>query len=246
MIFHLHSSVVTQTRQICFRLISLRASGALRLEYTQALFSLPVSKLDEMSVGTVTHAITALSNTIQQSVSDRLAILFQSLALLIAAYAIAFRYSWALTLVVSAAIVFVILGFSLTVPFLVKAQQSVDKADEKHAALAAEVFGSIRTVFALGAEQPLFKKYTRWVEEARKRGLRMSLVSGLHLAMLFFAMYVSFSLAFWFGLKLYREGHIANVNTVITYDYPIFSIPVMPCSDNQLGYSFPCSSWSLF
>ncbi|KAF3016964.1 hypothetical protein E8E15_004968 [Penicillium rubens] len=203
---------------------SLRASGALRLEYTQALFSLPMSKLDEMSVGTVTHAITALSNTIQQSVSDRLAILFQSLALLISAYAIAFRYSWALTLVVSSAIVFVILGFSLTVPFLVKAQQSVDKADEKHAALAAEVFGSIRTVFALGAEQPLFKKYTRWVEEARKRGLRMSLVSGIHLGMLFFAMYVSFALAFWFGLKLYREGHIANINTVITVFFSVLLV----------------------
>ncbi|OQE91237.1 hypothetical protein PENNAL_c0010G10196 [Penicillium nalgiovense] len=214
----------TYISMICFRLISLRASGALRLEYTQALFSLPMSKLDEMSVGTVTHAITALSNTIQQSVSDRLAILFQSLALLISAYAIAFRYSWALTLVVSSAIVFVILGFSLTLPFLVKAQQSVDKADEKHAALAAEVFGSIRTVFALGAEQPLFKKYTRWVEEARKRGLRMSLVSGLHLGMLFFAMYVSFALAFWFGLKLYREGHIANINTVITVFFSVLLV----------------------
>ncbi|CAI7648531.1 unnamed protein product [Penicillium glandicola] len=203
---------------------SLRASGALRLEYTQALFSLPMSKLDEMSVGTVTHAITALSNTIQQSVSDRLAILFQSLALLIAAYAIAFRYSWALTLVVSSAIVFVILGFSLTMPFLVKAQQSVDQADEKHAALAAEVFGSIRTVFALGAEQPLFKKYAHWVQEARKRGLGMSTVSGLHLGMLFFAMYVSFSLAFWFGLKLYREGHIANINTVITVFFSVLLV----------------------
>ncbi|KAF9237483.1 hypothetical protein DTO013E5_10125 [Penicillium roqueforti] len=215
---------LTYISMICFRLTSLRASGALRLEYTQALFSLPMSKLDEMSVGTVTHAITALSNTIQQSVSDRLAILFQSFALLVAAYAIAFRYSWALTLVVSAAIVFVVLGFSLTMPFLVKAQQSVDKADEKHAALAAEVFGSIRTVFALGAEQPLFKKYTLWVEEARKRGLRMSLVSGVHLAMLFFAMYVSFSLAFWFGLKLYREGHIANINTVITVFFSVLLV----------------------
>ncbi|KAJ5372015.1 ABC transporter integral membrane type 1 [Penicillium concentricum] len=203
---------------------SLRASGALRLEYTQALFSLPVSKLDEMSVGTVTHAITALSNTIQQSVSDRLAILFQSIALLIAAYAIAFRYSWALTLVVSAAILFVIIGFSLTTPFLVKTHQSVDQADEKHAALASEIFGSIRTVLSLGAEQPLSKKYTRWVEESRKRGLGMSLVSGIHLGMLFFAMYVSFSLAFWFGLKLYREGHIANINTVITVFFSVLLV----------------------
>ena len=185
---------------MCFRLTSLHASGALRLEYIQALFSLPMSRIDEISVGTVTNAITALSNTIQQSVSDRLAILFQSLALLIAAYAIAFRYSWALTLVVSSAIVFVVLVFSLTTPFLVKAQQNVDKADEKHVALAAEVFGSIRTVFALGAEQPLFKKYTQWVEEARKGGMRMSLVTGIHLGTLFFAIYVSFSLAFWFGL----------------------------------------------
>ncbi|OQD78772.1 hypothetical protein PENANT_c082G01455 [Penicillium antarcticum] len=215
---------LTYTSMICFRLTSLRASGALRLEYTQALFSLPVSKLDEMSVGTVTHAITALSNTIQQSVSDRLAILFQSLALLIAAYAIAFRYSWALTLVVSAAILFVILGFSLTMPFLVKAQQSVDQADEKHAALASEVFGSIRTVFSLGAEQSLFKKYTRWVQESRKRGLGMSLVSGIHLGMLFFAMYVSFSLAFWYGLKLYREGHIANINIVITVFFSVLLV----------------------
>ncbi|KAJ5154014.1 ABC transporter integral membrane type 1 [Penicillium coprophilum] len=218
------SGITEQSFKSAVNKDSLRASGALRLEYTQALFSLPVSKLDEMSVGTVTHAITALSNTIQQSVSDRLAILFQSLALLISSYAIAFRYSWALTLVVSAAILFVILGFSLTVPFLVKTQQSVDQADEKHAALAAEVFGSVRTVFALGAEQSLFKKYTRWVEESRKRGLGMSLVSGIHLGMLFFAMYVSFSLAFWFGLKLYREGHIANINTVITVFFSVLLV----------------------
>ncbi|KAJ5520708.1 ABC transporter integral membrane type 1 [Penicillium fimorum] len=218
------NSSVPNTRQICFRLTSLRASGALRLEYTQALFSLPVSKLDEMSVGTVTHAITALSNTIQQSVSDRLAILFQSLALLIAAYAIAFRYSWALTLVVSAAILFVVLGFSLTTPFLVKTHQTVDQADEKHAALASEVFGSIRTVLSLGAEQPLSKKYIRWVEESRKRGLGMSLVNGIHLGILFFAMYVSFSLAFWFGLKLYREGHISNINTVITVFFSVLLV----------------------
>ncbi|QQK47699.1 ABC multidrug transporter, putative [Penicillium digitatum] len=185
---------LTYISMMCFRLTSLHASGALRLEYIQALFSLPMSRIDEISVGTVTNAITALSNTIQQSVSDRLAILFQSLALLIAAYAIAFRYSWALTLVVSSAIVFVVLVFSLTTPFLVKAQQNVDKADEKHVALAAEVFGSIRTVFALGAEQPLFKKYTQWVEEARKGGMRMSLVTGIHLGTLFFAIYnVTFS-----------------------------------------------------
>jgi hypothetical protein len=79
------------------------------------------------------------------------------------------------------------------------------------------VFTSIRTVFSLSAEDSVAKKYARLVDDAKKEGLRMSRVTGIHLGLLFFAMYVSFALAFWFGLKLYREGHIANINTVITY-----------------------------
>ncbi|BAE61398.1 unnamed protein product [Aspergillus oryzae RIB40] len=185
---------------------------------------IPVRKLDETSVGTVTNAITGLSNTIQQSVSDRLAILFQSLALLVAAYAVAFRYSWALTLVVSSAILFVLVGLSITVPIIVKAQQMVDRADEKQAAVAAEVFSAIRTVLALGAEVPLSHKYSSWVKEARKRAARTCPVTGIHLALLFFAMYSSYALAFWFGLKLYREGHIANVNTVIVVFFSVLLV----------------------
>ncbi|PLB35394.1 ABC transporter ATP-binding protein [Aspergillus candidus] len=216
--------VLTYISMICFRIISLYASAALRLEYTHSLFSMPVSKLDEISVGTVSNAITAQSNTIQQSVSDRLAILFQSLALLISAYAIAFRYSWAMTLVVSSAILFVILCFCLTVPFMIKGQQYTDQADNKHAAIAADAFASIRTVFSLGAEGPLSRKHSQWIDEACRRGLRMSVMTGIHLAALFFAMYVSFALAFWFGLKLYRDGNIANINTVITVFFSVLLV----------------------
>ncbi|OOQ85102.1 lipid A export ATP-binding/permease protein msbA [Penicillium brasilianum] len=216
--------VLTYVSMICFRVFSLHASAALRLEYTKALFAQPISRLDEISVGTITNSITALSNTIQQSVSDRLSILFQSLALLVSAYAIAFKYSWALTLVVSSAILFVLVSFALTVPFLVKLQQRVDKADNHHASLAADVFSSIRTVFSLGAERPLTKKFARLVDDAKKEGLKMSPVSGVHLALLFFAMYVSFALAFWYGLKLYREGHIANINTVITVFFSVLLV----------------------
>lgn len=207
--------VLTYISMVCFRIISLQASAALRLEYMNALFAQPIRKLDETSVGTVANAITILSNTIQQSISDRLAILFQSLALMVAAYAVAFRFSWALTLVVSSALLFVLVGFSITVPVILKAQKMVDQADDKHASVAAEVFSSIRTVLSLGAEVTLSQKYFSWVNEARNRAVRMCPVTGIHLALLFFAMYSSYALAFWLGLKLFREGHIANINTVI-------------------------------
>lgn len=181
-----------------------------------SLFAQPISKLDQVSVGTVVNAITTSSNSIQQSISDKLAILFQSLALLISAYAIAFKYSWALTLATSSAILFILIVCCLTLPALAKIQQNVDKADEKHSAIAAEVFGSIRTVISLGAEAPLAKKYCQWVEESRNRGTSLSVLMGLQFGLLFFAMYASYALAFWLGLKLYQDGHIANINTVIT------------------------------
>lgn len=180
-----------------------------------SLFALPISRLDQVSVGTVVNAITTLSNSIQQSISDKLAILFQSTALLIAAYIIAFKYSWALTLATSSCLLFIVVVCCLTLPAVAKIQQRVDKADEKHLAIAAEVFGSIRTVISLGAEAPLAKKYQQWVIESRNRGRSMAILLGIQFGLMFFAIYASYSLAFWLGLKLYREGHIVNVNTVI-------------------------------
>lgn len=186
----------------------------------QALFAQPIGKLDEVSVGTVTNTITTLSNTIQQSISDKLAILFQSLALLITAYVIAFKYSWALTLVTSSSLLFILICCMFIMPAMTKVQQRVDKADEQHSSISAEVFSSIRTVLSLGAEETLATKYASWVDESRKRGQKMSTVLGLHLCLMFFAMYASYALAFWFGLKLYREGHIADISTVIMLVFP--------------------------
>ncbi|KAJ6092221.1 hypothetical protein N7467_004190 [Penicillium canescens] len=206
---------LTYFSMYCFRVISLRVSAALRLEYMNSLFAQPISKLDQVSVGTVVNTITTLSNSIQQSISDKLAILFQSSALLIAAYIIAFKYSWALTLATSSCLLFILVVCSMTLPAISQIQQKTDKADEKHSAIAAEVFGSIRTVISLGAEAPLAKKYRQWVTESRDRGRNMAIIMGFQFGLIFFAMYASYSLAFWLGLKLYREGHIRDINTVI-------------------------------
>ncbi|KAJ5261435.1 hypothetical protein N7478_012030 [Penicillium angulare] len=230
----------------CFRVISLRVSAALRLEYMNALFSQPISKLDQVSVGTVINAITVLSNSIQQSISDKLAILFQSMALLIAAYIIAFTYSWALTLATSSCLLFIIIACSLTLPFISKTQKLVDKADEKHSAVAAEVFSSIRTVISLGAETTLARKYQKWVVESRNRGRSMAIALGIQFGLIFFAIYTSYSLAFWLGLKLFREGHIADINTVIIVFFSVMvAVTVLGNIATPLVMIFQAASASL-
>lgn len=170
-----------------------------------------------MSTGTVANTITSSSNAIQLGISDKLHSLFTALALIVAAYVIAFKFSWSLTLVSSSALLFIVIVFSITTPIVIRKMQNVEKANARAATIAGEVFASIRAVFSLGAQQTLTKKYFTSVEESQTHGLKMSLQYGLQLTPVFFAMYSSFALAFWFGLKLFREGHIKDISTVITY-----------------------------
>ncbi|KAL4788806.1 P-loop containing nucleoside triphosphate hydrolase protein [Aspergillus venezuelensis] len=200
--------ILTYVSTLCFRFVGLRASGALRLEYTRELFAQPVSRLDEMSPGEVINRIANSSNTIQQSISNRLGALFQAVTLLVTAYAIAFYYSWFLTFVVSSVILFVALCMSITTPILVRLMRDMNEAEDKQLAVATQAFSSIRTVFSLNAQDAMTKRYLHWVEEARETGMRISMVGAVHLGLIFFGVYCSFSLAFYFGLRQLHFGKI--------------------------------------
>lgn len=161
------------------------------------------------------NTITSSANTIQLSISDKLHSLFFALSLTIAAYVIAFKYSWALTLVTSSSILFVLIVYSITTPNIIRLAQKIEKADERAASIAGEIFSSIRTVFSLGAEKKLTEKYNSSVAESRQNGLNTSVHLGIQLAPIFFAMYSSFALAFWYGIKLFMDGNIDDIGTVI-------------------------------
>lgn len=52
--------------------------------------------------------------------------------------------------------------------------RQVEDANIKASAVASEAFVSIRMVAACGAELKTVERYRKWVEEARRRGLRLS------------------------------------------------------------------------
>jgi ATP-binding cassette, subfamily B (MDR/TAP), member 1 len=210
--------------QFCFRIVGLRISAAMRMSYMHSLFRQSVAKLDEVSPGTVSNTITSSAGTIQLSISDRLAYLFQGLALIIAAYAVSFRYSWQMTLIASAQLVFLVLIYSFTTPATLKAQKRVDQSDEKHATVASEIFSSIRTVFALGAERPLADRYGNLVDESGAWSRRTAPYLGIQIAPVFFATFSTYSLTFWAGLTLYHDGVINNVSQVIIAFFSILII----------------------
>lgn len=157
--------------RFAFRMVGLRMSAKIRLEYLKALFSLPVSVLDSLPSGQASNTITTTSNTLQLGISDKLGTLIQFTSLLITAIVEAFTYSWALTLVTSSVLLFIGLVYGTLIPIIIKMTKEVEFADEKASSIAGEVLGSIRMIFACGAERRIAKRYSGWVEESRRRGL---------------------------------------------------------------------------
>ena len=95
-------------------------------------------------------------------------------------------------------------------------QRKVELADQNASSLAGEVFGTIRTVIACGAEGRLAERYSKWVAESRRRGLTMSPLIGAQVAPSIFAMYCNYALTFWLGVKLYSSGRVADAGNIVT------------------------------
>lgn len=106
----------------------------------------------------------------------------QFTTLMIASVAIAFKYSWQLTLVTSSVLVFVGLVYGTIIPIVVKLTKEVDHADAKAASIAGEVLGAIRMVVACGAEGRIAKRYAGWIQESNRRGMKKSPALGIQFA----------------------------------------------------------------
>ena len=207
-----------------FRMTGIRISAAIRMAYLTALFNQPMSAIDKLPPGTATDSLTTVANTIQQAISDKLGILVQGTALIVAAYIIAFLHSWSLTLVSSSMVLFVCIASGATAPLFFKYDKLVAESNSGAAALATEALRAIRTVKSLSAENQLMSRYNRWITEAQVRGLRKSIWVAAQFWPAFFSMYANMGLTFWFGVKLYVRDDISNVGTVVVV---LFSVLIV-------------------
>jgi ABC-type multidrug transport system fused ATPase/permease subunit len=176
--------VLSYISMFIFRMAGLRMSAKLRYAYLKELFKLPVQVLDTLPSGQASNTITTTANVLQIGVSDKLGIFIQFMSLMVTAIVVAFRFSWALTLVTSTVILFIGIVYGTIIPLLMKMNKEVEYADGKASSIAGEVLGSIRMIVSCGAEDRIARKYAGWVEESRRRGLRISPLTGAQVSIL--------------------------------------------------------------
>ncbi|KAH7329267.1 P-loop containing nucleoside triphosphate hydrolase protein [Stachybotrys elegans] len=201
--------------KICFRMIGIRLSAAIRLHYLQRLLQQSVHVLDSMPPGYATGTITTTSNTLQLGISEKLGVFLEYMSTLIGAVVIAFTYSWELTLVTSSALFFILLTVGVLLPLIVAGNGRLTKSDAKATAVASETLASIRMIAACGAESSMAQKYSGYVRESAKHARFISPLISLQFGFVFFSIYASFALAFWYGIRMYLAGRANGIGDII-------------------------------
>lgn len=87
---------------------------------------------------------------------------------------------------------------------MTKYTQSASTYIADSGSLAEEVFSSIRTAQAFGAQKTLVDLFDAYVKKAAVVGINGARISSLGLAVMFFVIYAGYALAFFYGAILVR------------------------------------------
>ncbi|KAI1802800.1 P-loop containing nucleoside triphosphate hydrolase protein [Daldinia bambusicola] len=224
--------VLTYVNKFAYRLIGIRMSAAIRLDYLRCLFSQTIHVLDSMPSGAAAGTITTTANTLQLGISEKLGVFVEYVVMIIAATVIAFVYNWALALVTCSSLLFILIVVSIIVPFYLKKTTKVTKAETKSSSIASEAFSAIRMVVACGAESQIAKRFGVWVQDARKHGQGISPLLSTQMGLVFFAFNAAFGLAFWYGSRSFVEGRLDNVGTIVVV---LMSVMMMGMSIERIS-----------
>lgn len=141
----------------------------------------------------------------KEGISEKLGIFTYLMVSFISSIIISFIYGWKLTLVVLSCAPIIVIATAI----VAKVQSSLTarelNAYGQAGSVAEEVLGAIRTVVAFGGEKVEVARYTKKLVPAESTGIKRGLWSGVGGGVMWFIIYMSYALAFWYGVQLILE-----------------------------------------
>lgn len=208
--------VLVYLHTTCFTIAAVRMTRGLRLAYVQSILKQEIAYFDTCTPGAVATRISTNANLIQTGLGEKVGIASQGLAMLVAAFCVAFSQQWKLTLVTATTLPAVLILVGSTVVQSQKIEQQILQIYTKAGGLAEEALGSVRNVVAFGAHDKLAAKYGAYMDSARTLGIKLGPLLGVQYSSEFSIMYCAYALSFWYGIRLLVRGEIPDGGTVVT------------------------------
>ncbi|XP_017766399.1 PREDICTED: multidrug resistance protein homolog 49 isoform X2 [Eufriesea mexicana] len=155
--------------------------------------------------------ITEDLDKMKDGIGEKLGVFTYLMVSFISSIIISFVYGWKLTLVVLSCAPIIVIATAV----VAKVQSSLT-AQELNAYgqagnVAEEVLAAIRTVIAFNGEQKEVDRYAEKLVPAEKTGIRRGMWSGVGGGVMWFIIYISYAVAFWYGVQLILEDRPKEV-----------------------------------
>ncbi|XP_011055908.1 PREDICTED: multidrug resistance protein homolog 49-like isoform X2 [Acromyrmex echinatior] len=138
----------------------------------------------------------------KDGMGEKLSIITYLITSFVSSVIISFVYGWLLTLVMLSCAPIIIIATA----FVAKVQSSLSAMElaayGQAGSVAEEVLASIRTVVAFNGEKKEVQRYSEKLAPAEKNGIRRGMWSGIGGGVMWLIIYLSYALAFWYGVKL--------------------------------------------
>ncbi|XP_060756248.1 ATP-binding cassette, sub-family B (MDR/TAP), member 4 [Neoarius graeffei] len=192
----------------------------LRKLFFHSIIKQDIGWFDINETGQLNTRLTDDILKINEGIADKLGTLIQSLSTFLTGFIIGFFKGWKLTLVIVSISPLLGLSAAAIAKIMTTFTSREQTAYAKAGAVAEEVLSSIRTVFAFGGQKKEIKRYEKNLENAKNCGIKKALTVNIAVGFTYFMIYISYSLAFWYGSTLIFSGEY-DIGTLLTVFFAV-------------------------
>lgn len=199
----------------------------LRLLTFESIVRQEIAFFDQNRSGNILNQLTTQITTIQSGAGEKIALLIMNFSQALTGVAVAFYYSWNLTLVLGTLIPLVLLANGAQVGILARATRKSNHVLSEASSIASEVITSFRTVVSFQREEYFSQLYSSKLYEATKNRKR-SHASGIGFGFSWLCIFATYAIGFWYGGSLVIDDQIKVGDLLVVF----FSIVM---SGNAMG-----------
>ncbi|KAK1316822.1 ABC transporter B family member 11 [Acorus calamus] len=202
------SFVATLARSYLFAIAGSRLIKRIRSMSFEKVVHMEIGWFDEPenTSGAIGAKLSADAATVRRLVGDALALIVESIAMVIIGLVIAFAANWQLSLIILALIPILILNGLAEMKFMKGFSANAKMMYEEASQVANDAVGSIRTVASFCGEEKVMTLYKKKCEEPMQTEIKWGMISGVGYGLSLFLMFCAYAVSFYAGARLVDHG----------------------------------------
>ncbi|CAG9855747.1 unnamed protein product [Phyllotreta striolata] len=187
---------------VTFNYAAMKQTFRIRSEYLKAILNQDVAWYDLNQTGDFASRMSDDLYKFEDGIGEKVPVFLSFQVVFLTSLTIALVKGWELALICLTSLPATLIALGIVGLLTTKLAKKELEAYGAAGAIAEEALSLIRTVTAFGGQKKEIDRYNKNLVFARKNNIKRSMFGAIGFGLLWFLIYCSYALAFWYGVKL--------------------------------------------